>query len=168
MATKVTVGLAPRKNGYFDPLTNTNLSLATPTRSFEYDETKPETMKNIVHAVLCKTPALVLYEGNLPASEIEAWKDKFTNVFKTNTAEFRKTHEGKLVHPAPTMAVDRADQLLAGNADMPNAKEAGEAEVVTLKAEAVTPAADAPTDSEKTEAAPAKAKRTAKAAKTEE
>lgn len=166
MATKVTVGLAPRKHGYFDPLTNTYLTLANPTRSFEYDETKPETMKNIVHAVLCKTPALVLYEGNLPASEIEAWKDKFTKIFNTNTTEFRRNHEGKVIQPVPSMAADRADQLAAGNADMPNAKEVGDAEVVTLKAEGAA--------AEEVKAEPAPAKTTTKrttakaAAKTEE
>ncbi|GAK42034.1 hypothetical protein TCA2_4526 [Paenibacillus sp. TCA20] len=173
MAVQVTFGLAPRKTSYFDPLTNTYLTLANPTRSLTYDETKPETMKNIVHAVLCKMPALVLYEGELPASVIENWKAKFTDVFKTNTKEVRKTLDGKLVHPDPSMAVDRADQLLAGNADLPNAKEAGEPEIVQVNAMAAAAAtAEAPEEVKeevKEEAPKTTAKRTARAAaKTQE
>ncbi|MEC1657156.1 hypothetical protein P9D81_20120 [Bacillus haynesii] len=61
---KLKLGLAANKTSYFDPLTNTYITLEKPVVDVHYENYK--VLKNITHAILSSVPALVLYEGKLP------------------------------------------------------------------------------------------------------
>ncbi len=134
---EITVGLAPRKGGFYDPLTNTYITLAKPVQKVSFDETKPELLKRITHAILCKEPALVLYEGTLPQASIEAWEEQFKHLFQSKTIHERKLDGTMTSRNTHSQAIDRAEQLKAGDADLPNAKSApaDEAEVAVAAAE---------------------------------
>lgn len=138
----ITVGLAPRKTSFYDPLTNAYITLAKPTQPITFDDTKPDVLKNIVHALLCKTPALVLYEGTLPAAAIEAWEAKFKGGFKSNLKPSRQLDGSIKVAGKGTQALDRAEQLKAGDADLPNAKSVEEVTLFDIQSEPITPAVE--------------------------
>lgn len=74
------LGLAPGKNGYFDPLTNLYLSLDKPVDTVTYTDAKQ--LEKITHALLASVPALVKYEGDLPQEAIDAWKGKYDKIFR--------------------------------------------------------------------------------------
>jgi hypothetical protein len=123
MMQQITVGLAPRKTSFFDPLTNTYLTLDKPVQTISFDETKPERLANITHALLCQYPALVLYEGTLPSTAIEAWETKFKGAFFKSSMKPQRNLSGDIVAQTKgTQALDRAEKLKGGDAELPNAK----------------------------------------------
>lgn len=141
---EITVGLAPRKTSFFDPLTNAYITLAKPTQQISFDETKPDVLANIAHALLCKSPALVLYEGTLPAESISAWEEKFKKLFNSSLKPARR-HDGVIAAATQgAQALDRAEQIKAGDAEFPNAQALEEATLFDLGD--VPPQAEDPAD----------------------
>ncbi|WP_067924142.1 hypothetical protein [Alicyclobacillus shizuokensis] len=92
------IGLAPKKVSFYDPLTNTYLTLSEPVEIINFDDSTD--LSGICRGLFCQQPALVLYEGKLPQAAIDAWKAKFTT----------KMTEGG--------ALTRADAIQAHSADV--------------------------------------------------
>ncbi|MCD7910969.1 hypothetical protein KC480_05445 [Bacillus velezensis] len=116
---KLKVGLAANKTSYFDPLTNTYITLNKPVVTVQYDDYK--VLKNITHALLSSIPALVLYEGKLPEKAIEEWKEKYMKPFRTDMSKLRRALTGDMVPPAAraNRAFDRAERIEKESIDFP-------------------------------------------------
>jgi hypothetical protein len=72
---EIKVGLAQGKTSYFDPKTNTYITLDNPVQKIKFDANTD--LSGICHALFAANPALVLYEGKLPQEAIDAWKAKY-------------------------------------------------------------------------------------------
>lgn len=72
---QVKIGLAPKRTSFFDPLTNTYMTLDKPVKTLTFDDNTD--LSRIAHALFCQYPALVLYEGEFPQAAIDKWKSKF-------------------------------------------------------------------------------------------
>jgi hypothetical protein len=142
------LGLAPGKNGFFDPITNFYLTLDKPVQTLTFaDHTQ---LEKITHALLATVPALVLYEGTLPQESIDAWKSKYEVMFRHKN--FKNIVEnGKVIGQAPVKdivnvslpedgrviegnsAFDRADKLGAPGSGSFAGASTEEAEEVTFE-----------------------------------
>jgi hypothetical protein len=92
------LGLAPGKNGFFDPITNLYLTLDKPVQSLTYVDAKQ--LEKITHALLATVPALVLYEGTLPQESINTWKSKYNGIFRAPTTK-NIVENGKVIGQVP-------------------------------------------------------------------
>jgi hypothetical protein len=72
---EIKVGLAQGKVSFFDPKTNTYITLDNPVQKIKFDDNTD--LSGICHALFSQRPALVLYEGKLPQAAIDAWKAKY-------------------------------------------------------------------------------------------
>ncbi|MED3626604.1 hypothetical protein P4478_05495 [Bacillus subtilis] len=108
---KLKLGLAANKTSYYDPLTNTYITLKKPVVVVQYDDYK--VLKNITHALLSSVPALVLYEGKLPEEAIKEWEEKYMKPFRTDMSKLRRALTGDMAPPAvrANRAFDRADRI---------------------------------------------------------
>jgi hypothetical protein len=141
MATLI-LGLAPGKNGYFDPMTNFYLTLDKPVQTLTY--TDPLKLEKIAHALLASVPALKLYQGTLPPEAIDAWKAKYNKMFHTPKVKDIVVN-GKVIGSVPNAdpirnGMDRLGHTIEGNRAFDRADEAagivgasvGEVEQVNL------------------------------------
>lgn len=156
-------GLAPGKNGFFDPMTNFYLSLDKPVQTLTY--TDPKQLEKIAHALLATVPALVLYEGTLPQEVIGVWKSKYDKIFRHQTTR-NIVENGKVIGKVPVKdivnvslpedgrviqgnsAFDRADKLGTDGSGLASAS-LDEAEEVTLEAKSVEEVKEAPVEKKK-------------------
>jgi hypothetical protein len=81
------VGLPAGKNGYFDPNTQTYITMRKPLATISADDADTNALvarlKNITAAVLAQFPSLVLYEGNIPQPCVDDWENNFVDkIFK--------------------------------------------------------------------------------------
>lgn len=95
---ELTLGLAPGKNGYFDPITNFYLSLDKPVQKLTY--TEPKQLEKITHALLATVPALTLYSGELPQEAVDAFKAKYEKIFRSPTTK-NIVENGKVIGQVP-------------------------------------------------------------------
>ncbi|ARC67436.1 hypothetical protein B14_200225 (plasmid) [Bacillus licheniformis] len=118
---KLKLGLAANKTSYFDPLTNTYITLEKPVVDVHYENYK--VLKNITHAILSSVPALVLYEGKLPEEAIKEWEERYMKPFRTDMSKLRRALTGDMVPPAvrANRAFDRADRIKDESIDFPEA-----------------------------------------------
>ncbi|GIN55178.1 MULTISPECIES: hypothetical protein [Bacillus subtilis group] len=118
---KLKLGLAANKTSYFDPLTNTYITLEKPVVDVHYENYK--VLKNITHAILSSVPALVLYEGKLPEEAIKEWEERYMKPFRTDMSKLRRALTGDMVPPAvrANRAFDRADRIKEESIDFPEA-----------------------------------------------
>jgi hypothetical protein len=72
---QIKVGLAPGKTSFYDPKTNTYITLDQPVQTITFNEQTD--LSGICHALFVQRPALVLYEGKLPQDAVEQWKTKY-------------------------------------------------------------------------------------------
>ncbi|MCY9186580.1 hypothetical protein [Bacillus halotolerans] len=116
---KLKLGLAANKTSYYDPLTNTYITLKKPVVVVQYEDYK--ILKNITHALLSSVPALVLYEGKLPEAAIKEWEEKYMKPFRTDMSKLRRALTGDMVPPAvrANRAFDRADRIEKESIDFP-------------------------------------------------
>ncbi|MCY8466543.1 hypothetical protein [Bacillus atrophaeus] len=116
---KLKLGLAANKTSYYDPLTNTYITLQKPVVVVQYDNYK--VLKNITHALLSSVPALVLYEGKLPEEAIKEWEERYMKPFRTDMSKLRRALTGDMVPPAvrANRAFDRADRIKDESIDFP-------------------------------------------------
>ncbi|MBU5262111.1 hypothetical protein [Bacillus atrophaeus] len=116
---KLKLGLAANKTSYYDPLTNTYITLKKPVVVVQYEDYK--VLKNITHALLSSVPALVLYEGKLPEAAIKEWEEKYMKPFKTDMSKLRRALTGDMVPPAvrANRAFDRAERIEKESIDFP-------------------------------------------------
>ncbi len=77
---KLTVGLAPYKNSFYDKKTNTSITLSNPVREISYNDNTD--LLGLCHAVNCKFPALILYKGKFPKEVMDEWKGKYKLIAK--------------------------------------------------------------------------------------
>jgi hypothetical protein len=94
---EIKVGLAQGKTSFFDPKTNTYITLDNPVQKIKFDASTD--LSGICHALFAAKPALVLFEGKLPQAAIDAWKAKY---------DFKGLQ----------MAKNRADKIQANSADV--------------------------------------------------
>lgn len=141
---KIIIGLAAGRTSYFDPVTNTYLTLDNPVTTIEFDETDEEAtvkrLEKICHALFGSVPALRLYEGKIPEACIEHWKNKYTKMFKTDMAKLVRNLSSDLVPPSiePNPAFDRPELVDEKSADVQEVSASSvKAEKVEVKATAV-------------------------------
>jgi hypothetical protein len=114
---EIKIGLAPGRNGFYDPNTNLYLSLSSPVQVLTYSETT--NLEKITHALLASVPALVLYQGVLRQDAIDAWKAKFDKIFKAPVTR-KLVENGKVIGEVPinyaiNYSVQDAGRLAEGN-----------------------------------------------------
>lgn len=129
---EIKVGLARGKVGFFDPKTNTYITLDNPIQKIKFDDNTD--LSGICHALFSQHPALVLYEGKLPQAAIDAWKAKYDL-------------------KGLQMAKKRADEVQAKSADIVT-QNINKAEEVKMEAMAIENEKEVETieqDDEKTE-----------------
>jgi hypothetical protein len=128
---QITIGLAPHKSGFYDPLTNLYLTLETPIKALELAPFDPKKdLKNIVASLLGDRPGLVLYEGIIPEEAVEVWKEKYAGMLKAKPTQQRGLlPEHGIVTKQGKYAYDRANALNA-NAVMELSVDAAAPEVV--------------------------------------
>ncbi|QHW35674.1 hypothetical protein GZH47_32775 (plasmid) [Paenibacillus rhizovicinus] len=136
---EIKVGLAPRKQSFYDPLTNTYLTLEKPVQTINVDGNTDLT--KITHAVCCQPPALVLFEGDIPQTFIDAWKAKFDGMFSGKEKD-RKKLDGTWDKHTPVFALDRADAVNANSANVVTAQAEGQADLFSVAAAVNTDDAD--------------------------
>lgn len=159
---EITIGLAPRKASYFDPLTNTYLTANKSVQAITYTDYKQ--LKNITHALFASVPALVLYKGQIPQEAIDEWEAKYTKMFRSPTTK-NIVENGKVIGTKviadplrngmdyqgrpiePNRAFDRPDKV--NDASDTSGANVGEAEEVTFSTESV----DAKTEEAQTKGA---------------
>ncbi|MCY8577146.1 hypothetical protein MOD24_14950 [Bacillus haynesii] len=136
---KLKLGLAANKTSYFDPLTNTYITLEKPVVDVHYENYK--VLKNITHAILSSVPALVLYEGKLPEEAIKEWEERYMKPFTTDMSKLRRALTGDMVSPAvrANRAFDRADRIKDESIDLPEAPTEEPANQEPVTEEPVTP-----------------------------
>jgi hypothetical protein len=86
----ITIGLAPGKNGFYDPHTNINLIGSSNKKTFNISDRKEDAGRylNIYRDCIIKEPKLIVYEGNFPQSVIDLYKEK--------TSENKKIKDAKI------------------------------------------------------------------------
>ncbi|MGG1453530.1 hypothetical protein ABE325_21720 [Bacillus licheniformis] len=136
---KLKLGLAANKTSYFDPLTNTYITLEKPVVDVHYENYK--VLKNITHAILSSVPALVLYEGKLPDEAIKEWEERYMKPFRTDMSKLRRALTGDMVPPAvrANRAFDRADRIKDESIDFPEAPTEEPVNQEPVTEEPVTP-----------------------------
>jgi hypothetical protein len=80
---KITLGLAPRTNGFYDPHTNTNFlgANAKPKELYISEEQKDAIRYLNLYAACVKANSpLVLYEGSFPESVVNLYKEKMNKI----------------------------------------------------------------------------------------
>ncbi|OXB94765.1 hypothetical protein [Parageobacillus galactosidasius] len=112
---EIKVGLAQGKVSFFDPKTNTYITLDNPVQKIKFDDNTD--LSGICHALFSQRPALVLYEGKLPQAAIDAWKAKYDL-------------------KGLQMAKQRADEIQAKSADVVT-QNINKAEEVKMEAMAI-------------------------------
>jgi hypothetical protein len=125
------VGLAPKAVSFYDPLTNTYITLDRPVQTIEYDASTD--LSRIAHAILCQYPALVLYEGKLPQAVVDAWKakyDKWAGPQAKKRADDIQARTPDTVTPGGTQSLSGAVEENPSTQFRP--KMEGEAEVLDL------------------------------------
>lgn len=129
---EIKVGLAQGKTSYFDPKTNTYITLDNPVQKIKFDDNTD--LSGICHALFSQRPALVLYEGKLPQAAIDAWKAKYDL-------------------KGLQMAKQRADEIQAKSADVvtQNIDKAEEVKMEAMAIENKKEVETAEKDDEKTE-----------------
>ncbi len=132
---EIIVGLAPRKVGFYDQLTNTHLTLDKSTATITYSDDNVDVLKDIAHAILCKIPALILYEGTIPVSVIEKWENRY-RVLNERVPKLVRHHDGTYTNQTVgTQAFDRSGALKEGQKNMPNALSSEEATLFSFEAD---------------------------------
>lgn len=131
---KLKVGLGFNRTSYFDPITNTYLTLDNPIADIKYNENDVEGtvkyLEGITHALLCSVPALKLYEGKLPDASIEHWNNKYLKMFKTDMNKKYRTLTGDIKAPdKANRAFDRAEQI-NGKSNIVDDKDVQEEEII--------------------------------------
>lgn len=73
----IKIGLAPKRVSFYDPLTNTYLTLDNPVKTVDTARFSNEEQMGLCRGLFSQNPAIVLYEGKLSEEVIELWKSKY-------------------------------------------------------------------------------------------
>jgi hypothetical protein len=71
----IKVGLQTNRTSFFDPKTNTYITLNNPVQTITFDDNTD--LSGLCHACMASVPALKLYEGQFPAATVDAWKARY-------------------------------------------------------------------------------------------
>lgn len=125
---ELTVGLAPNKTSYFDPIKNLYITLANPVQTVHFVESNE--LKNICHALFASVPSLVLYEGKVPQEAIDTWESKYKKPFKTDMTKQVRGLTGDMEPAAKeaNRAFDRPEKVNAKSVESPKTKPKADSE----------------------------------------
>jgi len=122
---EIKVGLAQGKTSYFDPKTNTYITLDNPVQKIKFDDNTD--LSGICHALFSQRPVLVLYEGKLPQAAIDAWKAKY-DLKGLQMAKQRADEIQAKSADVVTQNIDKAEEVKMGAMAIENEKEVETAE----------------------------------------
>lgn len=76
----IKIGLAPNKAGFYDPKTNTYMTLENPIQEINIAHFKAEDLLGLCRGLYAKHPAIVLFKGEMPKEAIDLWKQKYESI----------------------------------------------------------------------------------------